>query len=59
MIDKSGLVLCPICHSKTKVKVNKDTVLKNFPLLCPKCKQESTIDFDDRGMVIQIPLIKR
>ena len=47
MIDKSGLVLCPICHSKTKTKVNKDTKLYHFPLLCPKCGQESVIDVGD------------
>ena len=46
MIDKSGLVLCPICHSKTKTKVNKDTKLYHFPLFCPKCKNESRIDVE-------------
>ena len=46
MIDKTGLVLCPICNSKTKTKVNKDTKLYHFPLLCPKCKQESRIDVE-------------
>ena len=46
MIDKTGLVLCPICHSKTKTKVNKDTILHHFPLFCPKCKQESRIDVE-------------
>ncbi|MGJ0769427.1 cysteine-rich KTR domain-containing protein [Lacticaseibacillus paracasei] len=33
--------LCPICGRKTRLKVRKDTVLKNFPLYCPKCKQET------------------
>ena len=37
-------VLCPICHNKTRVKINIDTVLKNFPLYCPKCKQECLIN---------------
>ncbi|MBP1549177.1 MAG: hypothetical protein J6A05_04150 [Oscillospiraceae bacterium] len=29
-------VICPVCKSKTKVKLRDDTILKNFPLLCPK-----------------------
>ncbi|WP_418704655.1 cysteine-rich KTR domain-containing protein [Anaerotignum faecicola] len=34
---------CPICRSKTRTKIRIDTVLKNFPLFCPKCKQETLI----------------
>ena len=37
-------VRCPICNGKTRVKVNEDTVLLNFPLYCPKCKQEISIN---------------
>lgn len=37
-------VICPICNNKTRVRLRVDTVLKNFPLFCPKCKQESLID---------------
>ncbi|MBS6722951.1 MAG: cysteine-rich KTR domain-containing protein [Clostridiales bacterium] len=36
-------VLCPICHNKTRLKIRRDTVLINFPLYCPKCKQETLI----------------
>jgi len=37
-------------------KQNKiaDTELKNFPLYCPKCKQESLIDAKD----LQVTVIK-
>ena len=35
------LVICPICNNKTRIKIRKDTQLKNFPLYCPKCKKES------------------
>lgn len=38
---KTEWVLCPICKSKTRIKVRSDTELKNFPLYCPKCKQEN------------------
>lgn len=41
---KDGWVFCPICKSKTKTKINEDTQLKNFPLYCPKCRNESIVD---------------
>ena len=34
---------CPICSNKTRLKVRKDTILENFPLFCPKCKQETLV----------------
>lgn len=37
-------VKCPICNNKTRIKIRLDTVLENFPLYCPKCKQETLID---------------
>ena len=40
----SNWVLCPICGNKTRVKIRIGTELKNFPLYCPKCKQESIIN---------------
>ncbi|WP_347135896.1 cysteine-rich KTR domain-containing protein [[Clostridium] symbiosum] len=36
-------ILCPICLNKTRLRVREDTVLENFPLFCPKCKQETLI----------------
>ena len=37
-------VLCPICGNKTRLKIRRDTQLRNFPLFCPKCKQEKLIN---------------
>ena len=37
-------ILCPICGNKTRVRIRKDTELKNFPLYCPKCSRESLIE---------------
>ena len=37
-------ILCPIYGNKTRDRIREDTVLKNYPLYCPKCKQESLID---------------
>ena len=34
-------VICPICQNKTRLKIREDTILVNFPLYCPKCKQET------------------
>lgn len=42
-MKKSSWILCPNCGSKTRNRVREDTELKNFPLYCPKCKQESLI----------------
>ena len=36
-------LLCPGCGNKTRVKLREDTILENFPLYCPKCKQEILI----------------
>lgn len=40
-------ILCPVCGSKTRLQIRKDTELKNFPLYCPKCKQETLIEAKD------------
>lgn len=44
-------ILCPICNEKTDVKVYEDTALFNFPLQCPRCKQESLINVFQLKMV--------
>lgn len=41
---KEQWVLCPQCHSKTRLKIQENTELKNFLLFCPKCKEETLID---------------
>ena len=43
-MNKTEWIFCPICGSKTRLQIREDTVLKNYPLYCPKCKQESLID---------------
>ncbi|MXP76565.1 conjugal transfer protein [Lachnospiraceae bacterium WCA-9-b2] len=35
---------CPVCENKTRLKIRADTELKNFPLYCPKCRQETLIE---------------
>ncbi len=48
-------IRCPVCGNKTRLQIQVDTELKNFPLYCPKCKQESLIDAKN----LQITVIKR
>lgn len=42
--NKTIFVCCPLCDSKTRIKIRIDTVLEKFPLYCPKCKQEILIN---------------
>lgn len=51
-----GFVLCPVCGCKTKTKIRTDTVLENFPLFCPKCKNETLVSIhNSRIKVINEP----
>lgn len=45
-------VKCPICGNKTRNKVRKDTVLKCFPLFCPKCKSETLIEIENLSVKV-------
>ena len=51
-MQKTKWVACPVCKSKTRVKVREDTVLENFPLFCPKCKQESLVNVKQLNMSV-------
>ena len=53
--NRAEWVRCPVCGNKTRLQLRQDTELKNFPLYCPKCKQESLIDAKD----LQVTVIKR
>ena len=37
----SEWIYCPVCGNKTRTMIREDRELKNFPLYCPKCKQET------------------
>ena len=45
-------IYCPICKNKTRDRIREDTVLKNYPLYCPKCKQESLIEVENLNIVV-------
>ena len=45
---------CPVCGNKTRLQILVDTEMKNFPLYCPKCRQESLIEAKN----LQVTIIK-
>lgn len=52
-------VLCPLCGGKTRLKIREDTILENFPLYCPKRKQETLIAVQRLNLsIIQEPDVK-
>ena len=53
-MGKTDFIRCPICGNKTRDKIREDTILKNFPLFCPKCKRETLINVKE----LQIAVIK-
>ena len=34
----------PACGNKARNKIREETILKNYPLYCPKCRQETLIE---------------
>lgn len=51
---KEQWILCPVCGNKTCDRIREDTILINYPLYCPKCRQESLIDAKN----LQVTVIK-
>ena len=49
---KTEWLLCPVCGNKTRDRIREDTVLENFPLYCPKCKQENLIQVKEMKMIV-------
>ena len=50
-MEATKWILCPVCGRKTHNKIREDTEIKNFPLYCPKCKQETLVDVKDMKVV--------
>lgn len=52
-------IRCPVCGNKTRNKMRRDTVLRNFPLFCPKCKQENLINVNEMQIFVKkVPAAK-
>ena len=45
-------IQCPVCGNKTHDRMREDTVLLNFPLYCPKCKQETLIEAQQQKITV-------
>ena len=48
-------VNCPLCKGKTRLKLLEDTVLKNYPLFCPKCKKEVIVSAENLQITVVQP----
>ena len=51
-MKKQQWILCPICGSKTRDRIRQDTILRNYPLYCPKCRQETLIEVTNLKMTV-------
>ncbi len=56
-MENKQFLLCPVCHGKTRLMIRRDTVIRKFPLLCPKCKQETLIDICDGRVYVVSKII--
>lgn len=54
MVHNEEWIRCPVCQNKTRAKMRGNTELKNFPLFCPKCKQETLINVTKLNISIAI-----
>ena len=45
-------ILYPICKNKTRIRIRQDTTLTNFPVFCPKCKQETLVNVKQLNTVV-------
>ena len=48
----SNWIFCPVCGNKTRDRLREDTVLINYPLYCPKCKQETLIKVENLQITV-------
>ena len=51
-MNQEKWLICPICGSKTRLKLREDTILEKFPLYCPKCKQETLINVKQMNITV-------
>ncbi len=55
-MERTEWIRCPVCGAKTRDKIRADTEMINFPVFCPKCKEETLIDVKQFNItVIQKP----
>lgn len=57
-LNNTNRIICPICGQNTRLKYNNDTIILRFPLSCPNCKQETTIDLIDKKVYLSLSATK-
>ena len=54
---RDGWVYCPICNNKTRTKIRPDTVARNLPVFCPKCKNTMIMQIANGNAEMAGPLL--
>lgn len=49
---KTDWIYCPVCGGKTRDRIREDTILRNYPLYCPKCKQETLVEVSNLKITV-------
>lgn len=52
-MGKKRWLMCPVCNGKTRTMIYEETILRYFPLYCPKCKLERIVDVE-QGKIISV-----
>ncbi|WP_322090623.1 cysteine-rich KTR domain-containing protein [Mediterraneibacter gnavus] len=53
-VDENGWIHCPECKCRTRTKIKRETVIKFFPIFCPKCKYECLIDVENMNIKLSV-----
>ena len=51
-MNKTKWLLCPVCGNKNCDRIREDTILKNYPLYCLKCRQETLIEVKNMQIIV-------
>ena len=51
-MQNESWLLCPMCRSKTRLRIRPDTELRNFPLFCPKCRREALVNVTQLNITV-------
>ena len=54
--NEANRVLCPAFGGKTRVRLRGDTILENFLLYCPKCRQEHLVSIRNRTLLSSLKI---
>ena len=43
---------CPVCGYNRMLKLREDTVIKNLPMYCKRCKKETLITIEPKSRIV-------